>query len=55
VIPRFPTERSCLSLLYATPIIASRHWRGIPITAPMVKQLDALRAQMATATDEAVA
>jgi transposase-like protein len=30
VIPRFPTERSCLSLLYASLITASKHWRGFP-------------------------
>jgi transposase-like protein len=28
VIPRFPTECSCLSLLYASSITASKHWRG---------------------------
>src|SRR6516165_8628296 len=30
VIPRFPTERSCLSLLSASMIAASKQWRGIP-------------------------
>jgi transposase-like protein len=28
VIPRFPTERSCLSFLSASLITASKHWRG---------------------------
>jgi transposase-like protein len=44
VIPRFPGERSCLTLMYATLITASRTWRGIPITAPILRALDTLRA-----------
>src|SRR6266508_2091699 len=44
VIPRFPTERSCLSLLYATLITASKHWHGIRMTVADVKQLQQLRA-----------
>lgn len=56
VIPRFPTERSCLSLLYATLITASKHWRGIPMTVTHVKQLQQLRAAIAApTTEEAVA
>ena len=56
VIPRFPTERSCLSLLYASLITASKHWRGIPMTAAHVKQLQQLRAAIAVQTkEEAVA
>jgi transposase-like protein len=56
VIPRFPTERSCLSLLYATLITASKHWRGIPMTVSHVKQLQQLRAAIAAPTkEEAVA
>ena len=56
VIPRFPTERSCLSLLYATLITASKHWRGIPLTVSHVKQLQQLRAAIAAPTkEEAVA
>jgi len=43
VIPRFPTERSCLSLLYATLITASKHWRGIPMTAATLRQLQSMR------------
>jgi hypothetical protein len=27
---RFPTERSCLTLLYVRVSAASKHWRGIP-------------------------
>ena len=54
VIPRFPTERSCLSLLYASLITASRHWRGIQMTVRDVKQLQQLRTAVA-AKEEAVA
>ncbi len=43
VIPRFPTERSCLTLIYATLITAARSWRGIPMTAKIVRALDKLR------------
>ncbi len=56
VIPRFPTERSCLSLLYASLITASKHWRGIPMTVSHVKQLHELRAAIVAPTkEEAVA
>jgi len=56
VIPRFPTERSCLSLLYASLITASRHWRGIPMTVADMKQLRQLRAAIAEPQrEEAVA
>lgn len=56
VIPRFPTERSCLSLLYASLIAASKHWRGIPMTAATLRQLQQLRAVIAAPTkEEAVA
>lgn len=56
VIPRFPTERSCLTLLYASLIAASKHWRGIPMTAAMVRQLQPLRIAIRPArNDEAVA
>src|SRR5438094_7772575 len=56
VIPRFPTERSCLSLLYARLITAAKRWRGIPMTVADVKQLQQLRAALAVPTkEEAVA
>ena len=48
VIPRFPGERSCLTLIYATLITASRTWRGIPMTAKIVRALDKLRAPTVT-------
>jgi putative transposase len=43
VIPRFPGERSCLTLLYATLITAARTWRGIPMTPKILRALDQLR------------
>src|SRR5215831_17846312 len=56
VIPRFPTERSCLTLLYASLVAASKLWRGIPMTAATLRQLAQLRAQtMPTTKEEAVA
>lgn len=53
VIPRFPTERSCLSLLYASLIAASKHWRGIRMTAATLRQLQQLRAATAEPNKEA--
>jgi len=56
VIPRFPTERSCLSLLYASLITASKHWRGISMTAANLRHVQTLRAAIAVpAKEEAVA
>jgi transposase-like protein len=56
VIPRFPTERSCLSLLYASLIAASKHWRGIPMTVNITRELQQLRTATAAPTKaEAVA
>jgi transposase-like protein len=57
VIPRFPTERSCLTLLYASLRTASAHWRGISMTASALRQLQHLRATLTPLRkeDEAVA
>lgn len=55
VIPRFPTERSCLTLLYASLVAASKLWRGVPMTTPIIRQLAQLRASTAPAKEEAVA
>lgn len=43
VIPRFPTERSCLKLVYASLIDASKKWRGVKITVPILTKLDEIR------------
>jgi putative transposase len=55
VIPRFPTERSCLTLLYASLMAASKLWRGLPMTAAILRQLAQLRTEAAPAPKEAVA
>ena len=47
VIPRFPTERSCLALLFATLVTASKHWRGVKMSPAAIKQLQQLRAETA--------
>jgi putative transposase len=56
VIPRFPSERSCLTLLYATLITASKSWRGLTMTPAISKELARLRLALAPAMkEEAVA
>lgn len=56
VIPRFPTERSCLALLYASLVTASKRWRGVKMTPAAIKQLQLLRKETAiTAGQKAVA
>lgn len=56
VIPRFPTERSCLALLFASLVTASRRWRGVKMTPAAIKQLQLLRGEtVITATQKAVA
>ena len=48
VIPRFPTERSCLALLFASLVTASKRWRGVKMSPAAIKQLQQLRAETAT-------
>jgi len=43
VIPRFPTESSCLKLVFSTLISASRSWRGLPMTHGIVIELEKIR------------
>jgi putative transposase len=52
VIPRFPTERSCLTLLYASLLTASRTWRGMAMTPAISKELQRLRALSTPARKE---
>jgi putative transposase len=52
VIPRFPTERSCLALLFASLVTASKHWRGVKMTPAAIKQLQLLRAETATTSGQ---
>lgn len=42
VIPRFPTESSCMTLMYATLIDSSRKWRGVRMTVSIFQELEAL-------------
>ena len=46
VIPRFPTETSCLKLVYSVLIGVSKKWYGIRITPKNLRQLDQLRSQI---------
>lgn len=57
VIPRFPTERSCLALLYASLVTPSKRWRGVKMTPAVMKHLQQLRAEIGTSSSvqEAIA
>ncbi len=55
VIPRFPTERSCLALVFASLITASHGWRGIRMTPKILRALDALRREGAMHNKEQAA
>ena len=46
VIPRFPTERSGLKLLYATLLTASKTWRGVKMTPALLREIDAVRGEL---------
>ena len=52
VIPRFPTERSCLALLFASLVTASKRWRGVKMTPAAIKQLQYLRAETVTSSGQ---
>ncbi len=45
VIPRFPSEESCLRLVYASLITASKGWRGVKMTPDIWWELETLRQQ----------
>ncbi|MFH1593715.1 MAG: IS256 family transposase [Candidatus Omnitrophota bacterium] len=42
VIPRFPTEKSCLTLFYATLIDSSKRWYGVRMSVDIMQELDKL-------------
>jgi len=45
-----------LTLLFATLMTASKHWRGVPMTPTILRQLQTLRTETdASAAKEAVA
>lgn len=46
VIPRFPTETSALSLVFAVLTRASQKWKGVRITPKIRAELEALRAKI---------
>ncbi|WP_447974102.1 IS256 family transposase [Nitrospira sp. Kam-Ns4a] len=43
VIPRFPTETACLTLVFATLLTASQCWRGLRMSPRILRELDAIR------------
>lgn len=43
VVGRFPNEGSCLRLLFATLLAASKSWRGVRMTPAILKELRELR------------
>ncbi len=47
VIPRFLSERSGLSLMFAVLVDASAAWRGVKITSAVSRQLEDLRKNLA--------
>lgn len=55
VIPRFPGERACLVLLFATLITAAEQWRGVRMTPKILRTLDALRAGCLPQAEQAAA
>ena len=55
VIPRFPGERACLTLLFATLITAAARWRGVRMTPKILRALDALRTEGAPRKEQAAA
>ena len=55
VIPRFPGERACLTLIFATLITAAARWRGVRMTPQILRALDALRPEEAPRKEQAAA
>ncbi len=55
VIPRFPGERACLTLVFATLITAAEQWRGVRMTPKILRALDALRAESAISKEQSAA
>jgi transposase-like protein len=46
VIPRFPTETSCMKLVYSVLIDASQRWSGIQVTTKALRRLDEIRTKI---------
>ncbi len=43
VIPRFPTEPACLTLVFAPWLTAAQRWRGLRMTSRLRRELDTIR------------
>jgi transposase-like protein len=43
VIPRFPTETACLTLVFGTLLTASQRWRGLAMSPRILREMDRLR------------
>lgn len=46
VIPRFPTETSCLKLVFSALIGAARKWNGIKVSTKNLRELDRIRTEI---------
>lgn len=46
VIPRFPTETSCLKLVFAALIDSAKKWHGIKVSPKNLRDLDKLKAEI---------
>lgn len=46
VIPRFPTETSCLTLFYAVLIDSSKRWYGVRMSVEIMQELDRLQKEV---------
>jgi transposase-like protein len=48
VIGRFPTEKSCLKLVFAVLIRVSQNWNGLKMTPQIISELDKIRREIGT-------
>jgi len=55
VIPQFPWERACLTLVFATLITAAEKWRGVQMTPKILQALEVLRAAGTPQQEQAAA
>jgi transposase-like protein len=46
VIPRFPTEKSCLKLVFAVLIRVSQNWNGLKMTPQVISELAQIRREI---------
>ena len=55
MIPRFMSEKSGLSLMFAVLVDASASWRGVKVIPAVSQQLEALRKGSNQGTSDALA